>query len=297
MGQGLYRITHDPYRLRNGDLFRAFASKEEIVEELGETFGEFALGLCENDYYGIYEKVWRDLFKKIADGSWSTMSKIIIFGIGRGANVATRYFADDSPHEIVAYTADDEYVEIGTDFLGRPVIPFSRINEEIPPADAEMFVPLGFQRMNALRAEKFAAAKEKGYTLASYLSSRILTSGKPTFGENCFILEGNVFNYDVKIGDNVVMWSSNHVGDLSTIEDHVFISSHVVLSGEVRIGASSFLGVNSTISNYVRVGERSYVGANTLVAQDVPPDSVLVTKGSTVLDGIDSLRFLDLIKS
>lgn len=225
------------------------------------------------------------------------MSKIIIFGIGRGANVASRYFADDSPHEIVAYTADDEYVEPEAKFMGRTVIPFSRITQEIPPAEAEMFVPSGFQRMNALRAEKFAAARKKGYTLASYISSRILVSGTPSFGENCFILEGNVFNYDVTIGNNVVMWSSNHVGDLSMIEDNVFISSHVVLSGEVTVGANSFVGVNATVSNYVRIGERSYIGANTLVAHDTSPDSVLVTKGTSVLEGIDSLRFLELIKS
>jgi sugar O-acyltransferase (sialic acid O-acetyltransferase NeuD family) len=224
------------------------------------------------------------------------MSKIIIFGIGRGANVATRYFGDDSPHEIVAYTVDDEYAN-RKEFMECPVIPFSRIEKEIPPKESQMFVLLGFQRMNALRAEKFAAAKAKGYSLASYISSRILASGKPQMGENCFILEGNVFNYDVMIGDNVVMWSSNHVGDLSVIEDHVFISSHVVLSGEVRIGAHSFLGVNATISNHVHVGARCYIGANALIAQNTPPDSVYITKATARLEQIDSLRFLQVIKS
>ena len=58
LGHGLYRITHDPYRLRNGGVFRAFATKEEIIAEMGESFRDFALGLCESDYYGIYEKVW-----------------------------------------------------------------------------------------------------------------------------------------------------------------------------------------------------------------------------------------------
>jgi SAM-dependent methyltransferase len=58
MGNGLYQIMHDPYGLRNGGLFRAFGSKEEIINELGGIFGDFALGLCENDFYGIYEKVW-----------------------------------------------------------------------------------------------------------------------------------------------------------------------------------------------------------------------------------------------
>jgi sugar O-acyltransferase (sialic acid O-acetyltransferase NeuD family) len=224
------------------------------------------------------------------------MSQIVIFGLGRGADVATRYFRDDSPHEIVGYTVDDEYAD-RKEFMGKPVIPFSRIEKEIPPNQGQMFILLGFQQMNGLRAEKFAQAKSKGYTLASYISSKILGWEKPKFGENCFVLEGNVFNYDVTIGNDVVMWSGNHVGDLSTIEDHVFVSSQVVLSGEVTIGAGSFLGVHSTISNYVKVGAGCYIGANTLIAQNTAPGSVYVTKGTSKLEQIDSLRFLQVIKS
>jgi sugar O-acyltransferase (sialic acid O-acetyltransferase NeuD family) len=222
------------------------------------------------------------------------MPRIVIFGTGRGAKVATRYFAEDSSYEVVAYSVDDEYANEQT-FLGRPVIPFSRIETEIPPSESEMFVLLGFQRMNALRAEKFAAAKRKGYSLASYVSSRILASGAQKFGENCFILEGNIFNYDVTIGSNIVMWSGNHVGDLSVIEDHAFISSQVVLSGDVVIGANSFIGVNATISNRVRVAPRTYIGANTLVTKDTQPGSVYVTQGATPLNSIDSSRFLQII--
>jgi SAM-dependent methyltransferase len=58
LGNGLYQITQDPYGLRNGGVFRAFRSRQEIVDELGVTFSDFVLGLCENDFYGIYEKVW-----------------------------------------------------------------------------------------------------------------------------------------------------------------------------------------------------------------------------------------------
>lgn len=224
------------------------------------------------------------------------MSRIIIFGIGRGAEVATRYFRDDSAHEVVAYAVDEAFRD-RNEFMGRPVIPFSGIEKEIPPEESQMFVLLGFQEMNAMRAAKFAQAKQKGYSLASYVSSKILTCAEPAFGENCFILEGNVFNYDVKVGDNVVMWSGNHVGDLSVIEDHVFVSSHVVLSGEVRIGASSFLGVNSTISNHVTVGARCYIGANALITQDTAPDSVYVAKGTPMLEQLDSLRFLQVIRA
>src|SRR6267142_3660197 len=58
LGDGHYRITRDPYGIRNGSVFRAFASREEVRDDLGTHFGDLALGLCENDFYGIYEKVW-----------------------------------------------------------------------------------------------------------------------------------------------------------------------------------------------------------------------------------------------
>jgi SAM-dependent methyltransferase len=58
LGGGHFRINHDPYGVRNGGIFRAFVSKEEILNEFGSRFGEMALGVCENDYYGVYEKVW-----------------------------------------------------------------------------------------------------------------------------------------------------------------------------------------------------------------------------------------------
>jgi SAM-dependent methyltransferase len=58
LGNGHFRITQDPYGVRNGGIFRAFESQQEVREELGRHFSDFALGLCENDFYGTYEKVW-----------------------------------------------------------------------------------------------------------------------------------------------------------------------------------------------------------------------------------------------
>ena len=55
---GHYRVANDPYGVRNGSILRGFASREEISAELGGLFTDLALGVCENDFYGIYEKVW-----------------------------------------------------------------------------------------------------------------------------------------------------------------------------------------------------------------------------------------------
>lgn len=55
---GHYRITSDPYGVRDNTVFRAFASREEVAAELAPLFEDVVLGVCENDWYGIEERVW-----------------------------------------------------------------------------------------------------------------------------------------------------------------------------------------------------------------------------------------------
>ncbi len=86
------------------------------------------------------------------------------------------------------------------------------------------------------------------------------------------------------------------IGDRSVIRGHTWLSSHVVLAGEVEIGSYEFLGVNATVANHVHVGERSYIGANALIAKYTEPDGVYVVQ-ATRKSFADSRRFLDLVDS
>ena len=51
----------------------------------------------------------------------------------------------------------------------------------------------------------------------------------------------------VEIGDDVVMWSGNHIGHHTIVKDHVMVTSHVVISGACTIEPYCFFGVNSTV--------------------------------------------------
>ncbi len=148
-----------------------------------------------------------------------------------------------------------------------------------------MFVPLGFQRMNALRAEKYLDAKAKGYRFVSYVSSHLYALEDLAVGENCFILDSQIVNLDVKIGNNVTIWSGNHLGDRTVVGDHVWISSHVSVAGDVTIGDSCFLGVSSCVSNGVTLGARTFVGANVLIAQSTQPERVRRATGEASAGG------------
>ena len=60
-------------------------------------------------------------------------------------------------------------------------------------------------------------------------------------GENNLILEDNTIQPFVKIGSNNVFWSGNHIGHDVEICNHVYITSHVVISGFTKIGNNCFL--------------------------------------------------------
>lgn len=203
------------------------------------------------------------------------MADLVIFGTGDIARLAHHYFRTDSPHQVVAFTVDAEFITADT-FCGLPVVPFADVTTAYPPAACQMFVALSYAKMNQVRAAKYAAAKGLGYTLASYLSSRCSFLSDTPHGDNCFVLEDNTVQPFVTIGSNVTLWSGNHIGHDSAVGDHTFISSHVVVSGHVQVGTHCFVGVNATIRNGVTIGDHTLIGAGALIMKNTPPHSVYV---------------------
>lgn len=207
------------------------------------------------------------------------MAKLVIFGMGDVAELADFYFQHDSQHEVVAFTVDAQYVDRES-YLGRPLVAFEEIATKYPPDAYSMFVSIGYSKINALRTAKVAAAEEKGYRLATYVSSRATIFPGFDAKENCFILEDNTIQPFATIGKNVTLWSGNHIGHHSSIADNCFITSHVVVSGGVQIGEGCFLGVNATFRDRVIVGRKSVIGANALVLEDLPDESVVAPRGT-----------------
>jgi sugar O-acyltransferase (sialic acid O-acetyltransferase NeuD family) len=205
--------------------------------------------------------------------------QIIVFGTGEIAELADFYFAHDSACEVVAFTVDEAFLK-QTEFHGRPVVPFEQAAEQYPPDRFGFFVAVSYARLNAVRTEKVAAARAKGYRPASYLSSRATVFPGFAPKENCFILEDNTIQPFASIGANVTLWSGNHIGHHSVIEDDVFLASQVVVSGGVRIGQGSFVGVNVTIRDHVTIGKQCVLGAGALVLEDQPDFSVVAPRGT-----------------
>jgi hypothetical protein len=117
------------------------------------------------------------------------MTDLVIFGVGKVADVLYRYIAFDRSYTIVGFTCDAEHVPADGRFHGLPVVPFAVVTASFPPESCDMLIAVGYHRLNSLRASKFAEAKAKGYRLASYVSSRAFAGDWLEMGENCIVLD------------------------------------------------------------------------------------------------------------
>ena len=214
---------------------------------------------------------------------------LVLVGDSAFAEVAYEYFTHDSPYRVAGFCVERAYLKRDRLF-GLPVVPFEEVEAHFEPDRHAMYVAVVYTHLNRLRARLCREARGKGYALASYVSSRAFVWRNVTIGEHCFIFENNVVQPFVALGDNVVLWSGNHIGHHSTIEDNCFISSHVVISGYVRIGANSFLGVNSCVSNNRTLGRDCWVGPGVTVTQDAP-DGSLFNLDKAAPSKVSSLRF------
>lgn len=202
------------------------------------------------------------------------MSKIVIFGAIDTAQLAEYYLRTDSEHEVVAFTVSKEYKDADS-FCDLPLVEFEQVETLYPPKEYKMFVPMTGKNRNKLRESIYLQCKEKGYELISYISSHatVLTED---IGENCFILEDNTIQPFVSIGDNVVLWSGNHIGHHSVIKSHNFFTSHVVLSGHCVVEPYCFFGVNATIRNGITIATESFIAMSATITQDTEPSTKYV---------------------
>ncbi len=207
------------------------------------------------------------------------MKKLIIYGTGLVAEVAAFYFRTDTDYQVSAFTNAAEFIN-KEQFDGQPLVAFETLEKTHSPEEYDIFIALGYNKTNQIRQARYVEAKEKGYRCATYISPRAAYYQTPV-GDNCFILEQNVIQPFVTIGNNVILWSGNHIGHHSTIRDHAFISSHVVVSGNCDIGENCFLGVNATLRDNIKLDRFVVVGSGAIVMKDCPERTLVRPAQST----------------
>ena len=204
--------------------------------------------------------------------------KAIIFGTGSFGELAYYFLTHDSDYEVKAFTETDPKKK---SLFEIPIVDFENIEHQYDPQEYEIFIAIGYIKLNKIREKFYHEAKRKGYSLITYISSKasVFTS---VVGENCFIFEDNTIQPFVEIGHNVIIWSGNHIGHHSKIENHNFIASHAVISGHCHIKEHSFIGVNATLRDGITIEKENIVGAGSLILKNTQEKEVYVAEKTKV---------------
>jgi len=206
------------------------------------------------------------------------MAKVVIFGNSFFAETIHFYLKHDSEHEIVGFTVDEAHIKAES-FHDLPVLPYETLEKHYSPDEYKLFIPLGYEKLNKVRAEKYYNAKERGYSFISYISSRASYYGTPV-GENCLILDNIVIEPFVSIGNNCILVSGTYIGHHCVINDHCFVSAGVALGGGATIGEYTFIGMNATIRNFIKIGKENIIGAGSVILSSTE-DQAVYSPGET----------------
>ncbi|WP_241993655.1 acetyltransferase [Helicobacter sp. MIT 05-5293] len=155
-----------------------------------------------------------------------------------------------------------------------PLVEIENLESSHPPTQYQAFVALSSGELNYARARLYQQIKSKGYQLASYVSSRAFVWRDVKIGENCFILEDNTLQPFTEIGNNVTLWSGNHLGHRSIVRDNCFITSHCVISGFCEIGENTFIGVNSCIADNVKIARDNFIALGSVINKNTEENTI-----------------------
>jgi sugar O-acyltransferase (sialic acid O-acetyltransferase NeuD family) len=207
-------------------------------------------------------------------------NKLIIVGDSAFAEIACEYFEQNTEFRVACFAVESGFRKRAT-LLGKPVVDLESLAQSFPPSEHAFYAAITYGQLNRLRRRLHDRMIDAGYPATSYVSPHAFVAATAKLGSHCFIMENNVVQPSVTIGDNVVLWSGNHIGHHSRIGDNVFVSSHVVVSGFCQIGANSFLGVNATIGNNITVGKDCWIGPGAVIAKDTKDGEIYRAPEST----------------
>ncbi len=199
--------------------------------------------------------------------------KLIIFGAGKLGALAYEYFTYDSDYEVIGFAVEPAYMS-DEGYRGLPFLDFTDIEKKYPPNEYEMYIALGWYKLNRNRMKFYDLAKAKGYKLASYISSKAFVWHNVEIGDNCMIMEDCILHPWAKIGNNVTLWSSCCIEHYSEVKDNCSLVARCVVAGNSEIGENSFLGVNACIGDTIKVAKDNFIAMGTVVRKSTIENSV-----------------------
>ena len=87
---------------------------------------------------------------------------LLIVGTGPQAQIARDYFSEFTNYKVVGFACHREFKNID-EIYGLPLVTIENLPQGYPPDDIEVFVAIGYKKMNKIRQSVFMEIKNLGF--------------------------------------------------------------------------------------------------------------------------------------
>lgn len=191
---------------------------------------------------------------------------VVIVGTGETAAVVLEYLSDDTPHRVVAFSAEREYITADS-YYDLPLVPFEDLAAAYPASENHVFIAVSFTRLNQSRRRLYHAVKAAGFACVSYVSSRASVAPDVAIGENVMVQENVTLQHGARVGENTFLGSGTSVGYRSVIGPDCYTGPNATVGDSCSVGGGSFLGAASYLADGCLAGENCVLGAGAVVTK------------------------------
>jgi UDP-N-acetylglucosamine acyltransferase len=92
-----------------------------------------------------------------------------------------------------------------------------------------------------------------------------------------------------RVGSHTLIMAYSHVGHDSVVGDHAMLVNGATLAGHVTVEEWAVVGALCPVHQFVRIGAHSYIGGGTTITQDVLPFSKCVQPREVKVFGTNSV--------
>ncbi|MGY5846904.1 acetyltransferase [Salegentibacter sp. HM20] len=202
--------------------------------------------------------------------------KLIIYGVGNFADFICYSFNQDSPYTVVAQCVEESYLAKASEIPHHfTLVNFDDLEKNYDPNEYDLFISAG---NDELRERIFLTAKQKGYSLASYISTNAICPTNLKIGANVFIGEATFIQPYVQIDDNSIILGAR-IGHHSKIGKNSLLSV-CLLGAEVEVGSNSFIGLNATVKPKIKIGNKNIIGMSCNITSNTGDKSIFSHPGT-----------------
>lgn len=138
---------------------------------------------------------------------------------------------------------------------------------------SDFFVGIGH---NQIRRRIFEELQLFNANLVTLIHPNSVIGISVEIGIGSAVMAGVVINSDTKIGKCCIVNTSSSIDHDNQIGDFVHIAPGVRLSGTVKVGPNSWLGVGSVYKNNITICENVVIGAGAVVIKDIDTSGTYV---------------------